>query len=55
MERELDPFDFSLAFQMGMSVEQLFNTLSNREYLMWRAYFVYKHAMDELDEKKLDI
>lgn len=49
MEGALDPFDFALAEQLGMTVQQMNDQLSNDEYLSWRAFYVYRNAMKELD------
>jgi len=48
VEEELDPFDFSLAEALGMTVETMRATISNREYLEWRAYSVWRNAQQEL-------
>lgn len=52
MEEELDPFDFSLAEALGMTVEHLRQTMSNREYLEWRAFTVWRNAKIELATKE---
>ena len=51
MEGELDPFDFMLAEQLGMTVAQMRETLSNQEYLQWRAFYVWRNAQQELEAK----
>lgn len=52
MEEELDPFDFVLAENLGMTIEELHARMSNREYLAWRAFAVYRNAMREMEAKK---
>lgn len=49
MEGELDPFTFSLAENLHMTVAQLEATMSNAEYLQWAAFFTYRKAMAELN------
>ena len=44
MEGELDPFDFLLAEQLGITLAQV-GAMSNNEYLRWRAWHVYRTAM----------
>lgn len=55
MEGELDTFDFELALELGMTIEQLRGTLSNLEYLQWRAFFVWRNAQIELEAKSATI
>jgi hypothetical protein len=49
MEGDLDPFDFQLAQKLGLTLEQV-GAMSNNEYLRWRAYAVYRTAMDEMEK-----
>lgn len=51
MEGDLDPFDFMLAEALGMSVQHMRDTLSNQEYLQWRAFYVWRNAKAELEAK----
>ena len=52
MEGELDPFDFTLAEALGMTIEQLQQSMGNGEYLQWRAFYVYRNAMEDLAVKE---
>lgn len=47
MEGDLDVFDFQLAENLHMSLEQVGN-LSNREHIAWRAFYVYRAAMRDM-------
>lgn len=49
MTGQLDPFDFVLAERLGMTVEEMLNRISNREYLMWRAFYRYRNEMERLE------
>lgn len=51
VEGELDPFAFSLAEALGMTLEQMLNTMSSREYYQWRAFNVWRNAQHELERK----
>lgn len=51
MEETRDPFDYWLAEKLGRTVEEMRRTISNREYLEWRAYVVWKNAKEELELK----
>jgi hypothetical protein len=48
---QLDPFDFMLAHDLGMTVERLHAEMSNREYVQWRAWYVWREGqrMREVD------
>lgn len=48
MEGTLDPFDYELAAILRCTVETMRATISNQEYLQWRAKFVYDNARLEL-------
>ena len=48
MQGELDPFDFQLAEALGMTVQRMRDTISNQEYLQWRAFYVYRDAQEKL-------
>jgi hypothetical protein len=54
MLEELDAFDFALAEKLGMTIGEMHERMSNQEFVMWRAFWVYRHEMQqmELDEKK---
>ena len=45
---ELDSFAFSLAEALGMTIEQMRDSMSIREYHQWRAYNVWRNAQHEL-------
>lgn len=47
MEGDLDPFDFMLAEQLGLTLAQV-GEMSNNEYVRWRAWHVYRQAMAEM-------
>jgi hypothetical protein len=51
MEEELDPFDYQLAENLGMTVEQV-RQMPNREYAAWQAFYVWRHARRELEAKE---
>jgi hypothetical protein len=51
MEGEMDPFDFTLAADLHMTRDRLASDMSNAEYLAWRAFYNYRHAMAELEAK----
>lgn len=53
MEGDADPFDFDLAKNLGMTVEHMRDTISNVEYLQWRAYYVWRNAMEELEMQEV--
>ncbi len=48
MEGDLDPFDFVLAETLGMTLEQV-QAMSNNEFQRWKAFYVYRAAMRELE------
>jgi hypothetical protein len=52
MEGEIDVFDFILAEKLGMTLAQV-GEMSNNEYLRWKAFYVYRRAMQELDSKEM--
>jgi hypothetical protein len=43
----LDPFDWILAERLGMTVAELNETMTEPEYQSWRAFHVYRNAMEE--------
>jgi hypothetical protein len=51
MEEEMDPFDFVLAERLHLTLAQV-GAMSNNEYLRWRAFYVYRDAMAELEREK---
>jgi hypothetical protein len=50
MEGELDVFDFILAETLGKTLEEV-GSMSNNEYLRWKAFYVYRKAQQELASK----
>lgn len=52
MEGELDPLDFVIAEKLGATIEEMEDRLSNREYLAWRAFHVYRAAMRDFEIEK---
>lgn len=52
MEGTLDVFDFILSEKLGMTVQQMRDTMPNDEYHKWRAFYSYRNAMEELEFKK---
>jgi hypothetical protein len=51
MEGFLDPFDFYLASELGLTIYELHSRMGNDEYLKWRAFFVYRNAQHDLAVK----
>jgi hypothetical protein len=47
MEGDLDVFDFQLAERLGVTLAMV-GAMSNREYLAWKAFYVYRAAMQEM-------
>lgn len=47
MEGDLDPFDFVLAQDLGMTIGAL-RAMGNDEYLAWRAFYTWRKAMTDL-------
>lgn len=43
----MDPFDFLLAENLGKTLAEL-DEMSHREYLSWRAFYVWRNAQQEL-------
>lgn len=52
MEGGIDAFDFILSEKLGMTVQQMRDTMPNDEYHQWRAFYSYRNAMQDLEEKK---
>lgn len=48
MEGDLEAFDFVLAQDLHMTVEEMQRRMSNREYLAWKAFYVYREAQGRL-------
>jgi hypothetical protein len=46
---ELDTFPFILGEKLGKTIEEI-DRLSHQEYLMWRAFFVYRNALQDMRE-----
>ncbi len=51
MEEEMDTFDFVLALDLGRTIAEL-SAMPQREYIAWRAYYVYRAAMADFERKK---
>ena len=49
MEEELDPFEWQLAESLGMTLRQMADGMSEREYASWRAFFIYRREMQKLE------
>ena len=47
MEGDLDHFPFMLAEKLGLTLAQV-GAMSNHEYLRWKAWHVYRTAMEEM-------
>jgi len=54
MDGQRDPFDYVLAEALGMMVEDMRERMSNREHVEWRAFYQWRHAMQELEQKKAE-
>jgi len=52
MEGDLDPFDYMLASELGMTIKDMHDAMPNNEYLSWRAFFTYRTAMQDLALKE---
>lgn len=48
MTGDVDPFEFVLARDLGMTVAALRRGMSQAEFIDWRAYYVYERAMADL-------
>lgn len=48
MTGDVDPFEFLLARDLGMTVDGLRRGMSQAEFVAWRAYYVYERAMTDL-------
>jgi hypothetical protein len=53
MEEELDPFDYTLAEALGMTLQTMRDTMPNNEYLSWRAFYVWREAKREIAAKEI--
>jgi hypothetical protein len=51
----LDAFEFVLADRLKMTVEELRQTVSNREFHQWRAFYAYRRSLEELEIAKAGI
>jgi hypothetical protein len=51
MEGLLDPFDFVLAEHLGMTVAHMRASMSNAEFVEWRAFYKWRDAMQKLAAK----
>jgi hypothetical protein len=52
MTEEHDMFDYTLALEMGRTVDELRRTVPNNEYQAWRAYYQWRAAQIELAAKE---
>jgi len=51
MEEERDPFDYMLAEALGRTVAELNASISNAEYIEWRAFYTWRNAKADLELK----
>lgn len=51
MLEEIDALPFVLAERLGKSLGQV-RAMPNAEIVEWRAFFKYRHALQELEMKK---
>jgi hypothetical protein len=49
---EMDSFDFVLAEGLSMTIGELRERMSNEEYHQWRAFYIYRYEMAQLEAKK---
>ena len=47
MTGEVDPFPFRLAHDLGMTIADLEARMPQAEWVRWRAWYVYRDAMEE--------
>lgn len=48
MMGQLDPFDFALAAELGMTLQDIHDRMPLDEYLKWRAWYVYRAEQRDL-------
>lgn len=46
----MDTFQFVLALDLGMTLEQL-AAMPRREYLAWQAFYTYRKAMADFERR----
>lgn len=51
MEHELDSFQFVLAQDLGKTLAEL-GEMSFDEYLHWQAFYTYRAAMQDFEQKR---
>jgi hypothetical protein len=49
---EADSFDYVLAEQLHMTVEDMQQRVSNQEYVKWQAFHTYRNAMMDYEMNK---
>lgn len=47
MEGDDEPFDYVLAENLHMTVDQMRSIITNDEWLRWKAFYVYRAAQLE--------
>ena len=47
----MDTFQFQLALDLGKTLEEL-SRMSVREYLAWQAFYAWRKAMTEFEQKR---
>lgn len=52
MTGDLDPFDFQLAENLGMTVARLRDEIPNSELLAWQAFYEWRAAQREVADKE---
>lgn len=52
MEGTIDPFDFILAAELGMTVAEMHARVGNVEYHAWHSFMVWRRAMQDLAAKE---
>lgn len=52
MEGERDSFDYVLAEMLGMTVLELQERMSQREFIEWKAFVKYRNTMVEFEKEK---
>lgn len=53
MEGEIDVFDYVLAEGLHMTIADMQERMPNSEYVGWRAFYVYRQAMQDLAFKEM--
>ena len=52
MLEELDPYEFVLAERLGMTLAELSDRMTTREFAAWQAFDVYRIEMQKLNKGK---